>query len=252
MLLIASQLDGTAQISFWALAFAGDYLGTMLGGAAGWRLRSAGHFAERHGLIIIIALGESIVSIGIGVTDLPISWPIVVASALGLAVSGCLWWAYFDIQAIACERALAELAGEPQARLARDAYSYLHLPMAGGIVLLSLGLKKVLNYVGDTEHHTLTDALYGIPLAALYGGVALFLLANVGLKLRALRSLGILQLAVAVLLLVAIPVAALLPALVSLAALTAILVAMIGIETRHYAEVRERLRHGGHEAGAGH
>ncbi|MDQ3456757.1 MAG: low temperature requirement protein A, partial [Actinomycetota bacterium] len=133
MLLVASQLDGTAQMAFWALAFVGDYVGTMLGGASGWRLPSARHFAERHGLIIIIALGESIVSIGIGVAELPISWPIVAASILGLVVSGCLWWCYFDTQAIAAEHALSALEGEPRSRLGRDAYSYLHLPMAAGI-----------------------------------------------------------------------------------------------------------------------
>jgi low temperature requirement protein LtrA len=93
VLLVASQLEGTVQTLTWAGALIVDYVGTMLGGASGWRLRSASHFAERHGLIVIVALGESIVAIGVGVARVPISWPIVAASALGLAVAGCLWWA---------------------------------------------------------------------------------------------------------------------------------------------------------------
>jgi low temperature requirement protein LtrA len=94
LLLIASQAHGTAQTLLWLGALAGDYVGTLFAGE-GWRLRSPSHFAERHGLIIIVALGESIVSIGIGVIDVPISWPIIVASLLGLAVSALMWWSYF-------------------------------------------------------------------------------------------------------------------------------------------------------------
>jgi low temperature requirement protein LtrA len=103
LLLIASQYHGTTQTLLWAAALAADYLGTYLVDARGWRFRSPAHFAERHGLIIIIALGESIVAIGVGVTDLPISWPILVASLLGLAVSTALWWI--------CSATLASSAG---------------------------------------------------------------------------------------------------------------------------------------------
>jgi low temperature requirement protein LtrA len=101
MLLIASQLTGTAQILAWVAALIGDLVGTMLAGATGWRVNSAKHFAERHGLIIIVALGESIVSIGIGVAELPISWPSVGASVLGLVLSAALWWTYFDTKSLA-------------------------------------------------------------------------------------------------------------------------------------------------------
>ena len=117
LLLVASQATGTVQTLLWLAALLGDYLGTQLAGTR-WRLSSAAHFAERHGLIIIVALGESIVSIGIGVAALPISWPIIVASALGLAVSAALWWAYFDVTALIAERALAAAEGARQIRLA--------------------------------------------------------------------------------------------------------------------------------------
>ena len=161
-----------------------DFGGTILAGASGWRLNSAGHFAERHGLIVIVALGESIVAIGVGVAKLPISWPIIVASVLGLTVAGCLWWAYFDVVSIVAERALRRAQGEERARLARDAYSYLHLPMIAGIILGSLGLKKVLEYVADTSHHELSDPLATLPLWALYGGTAVYLLAHVAFRFR--------------------------------------------------------------------
>jgi low temperature requirement protein LtrA len=123
VLLVASQLEGTAQTLTWAAALIVDYVGTMLGGASGWRLRSASHFAERHGLIVIVALGESIVAIGVGVAGVPISWPIIAASILGLAVAGSVWWGYFDVVSIVAERELRRLRGEERARLARDAYS---------------------------------------------------------------------------------------------------------------------------------
>jgi len=244
-LLIASQLDGPAQTAMWATALVADYLGTMLAGASGWRVNSAGHFAERHGLIIIVALGESIVSIGIGVTELPISWPIVLASALGLALSAGLWWAYFDVAALDSEHALAAAEGEKRARLARDGYSYLHLPMIAGIILLSLGLKKVLGYVGGDDGHSWVDPLYGVPLIALYGGVALFLLAHTGFRLRTTGVVEWPRLVAVLVLLAAMPAVASLPSLVTLAVLTALVAALVGFESLRYPGQRNRVR--GHE-----
>ena len=241
-LLIASQLDGPAQTAMWATALVADYLGTRLAGASGWRVNSAGHFAERHGLIIIVALGESIVSIGIGVTELPISWPIVFASALGLALSAGLWWAYFDVAALDSEHALAAAEGEKRARLARDGYSYLHLPMIAGIILLSLGLKKVLGYVGGDDGHSWVDPLYGVPLIALYGGVALFLLAHTGFRLRTTGVVEWPRLVAVLVLLAAMPAVASLPSLVTLAVLTALVAALVGFESLRYPEQRNRVR----------
>jgi len=243
LLLIASQLTGTAQTVMWLAALVGDYLGTVLAGASGWRVNSASHFAERHGLIIIIALGESIVSIGVGVTALPISWPIIVASVLGLTIAGALWWSYFDVVALVAQRVLAKAQGEERARLARDSYSFLHLPMVIGIIFLSLGLKKVLSYVGGDDGHTLADHLYGLPLIALYGGTSLYLLAHVAFRWRNTHTVNPHRTIVAVLLLALIPVAALLPALATLGLLAAILVALIAFEAIRYAEARDAVRH---------
>ena len=157
LLLLASRFTGVVQTLLWAAALLADYVGTMLAGASGWRLRSAVQFAERHGLIIVVALGESIVAIGVGVAREPISWPVVVAASLGLSLSAGLWWLYFDVTSRLGERALADVDGERQARLGRDAFSYLHLPLLAGVVLLALGLKKVLQHVSDTEQHRIGD-----------------------------------------------------------------------------------------------
>ncbi|MBA2555513.1 MAG: low temperature requirement protein A [Geodermatophilaceae bacterium] len=242
LLLIASQLSGSAQILVWAAALLADLGGTMLAGASGWRVNSAAHFAERHALILIVALGESIVSIGIGVAELP-TWPIVAASVLGLVLSGALWWSYFDTKSIAAEHALGTARGEHRARLARDGYSYLHLPMIAGIILLSLGLKKVLGYVGGEDDHVLSDQLYGLPLIALYGGVSLYLLAHAAFIRRLIGVLSLSRLLLAAGLLAGIPIAAELPALVSLAALSAAVAVGVGLDSWRHADVREDIRH---------
>jgi len=243
LLLVASQFHGSTQTALWALAMLADYGGTFLGGASGWRIRSAGHFAERHGLIVIVALGESIVAIGVGVADLPISWPIVVASGLGLAVSAAMWWAYFDVSALVGERALANATGADRARLARDAYSYLHFPLMAGVVLAALGLKDVLKYVGDTEHHHLSDPLSSLALLALYGGVALYFLAHVAFKLRTAHTLFVPRVVVGVALLLLLPLGGMLPALAALGLLAGVLVALVAYETWRFAEERDRIRH---------
>ncbi|MPZ62863.1 MAG: low temperature requirement protein A [Propionibacteriales bacterium] len=244
LLLVASQLDGGMQTLFWALALLADYGGTFLGGARGWRLRSAGHFAERHGLILIVALGESIVAIGVGVGELHISWPIVVAAVVGLCLVMSLWWAYFDISALQGEHALAAEPEETRPRLARDAYSFLHFPIVGSVVLIALGIEQALKYVADVENHDLSDPVSEIGLYALYGGVVVYLLGHVAFKWCALHQLHTDRVVVAALLLVLIPVAAQVPALAALAIVAFLMMGMIGFETVVYAEHRERIRHG--------
>ncbi|HEX6486405.1 MAG TPA: low temperature requirement protein A [Nocardioidaceae bacterium] len=246
MLLVASTLDGTAQTLAWAAALLADYLGTLLGGSDGWRLRSPSHFAERHGLILIVALGESIVAIGVGVAQLPISAPIMVASVLGLTLASALWWTYFDMSALKGERALAEEPEATRAALARDAYSYFHMPLVAGVVLTALGLKKVLEYVGDFSDHELSDPLKGVALYALFGGVVIYLLGHVGFKWRTGHEIGLSRLVPALVLTALVPVAALVPALAALALLTTVMVATVSFETWRYAEHRRRLRGGAH------
>jgi low temperature requirement protein LtrA len=243
LLLVASQLHGTAQTLAWAAALVADYLGTILAGASGWRLNSAAHFAERHGLIVIIALGESIVAIGLGVVHVPISAAIIIASVLGLTLAGSIWWAYFDVVSLIAERTLRRLRGEARARLARDAYSYLHLPMIAGIVLMALGLEEVLVGVSGEGSHMISHPLETLPLVAMYSGVALFLLAHVAFTFRVERIVKVRRVIAAFLLLALIPAGLALPALGALALLVAVLVLLIVVETLRFAEARERIRH---------
>lgn len=242
----ATSHDPKLQTTLWAIALAGEYLGTVLGGSSGWRLRSVGHFAERHGLMVIIALGESIVAIGIGAEKLPVSWPIVAASALGLALAAGLWWIYFDVTAIHAEHAMAATPDDGRrTAMARDAYSVLHLPLIVGIVLLALGLKKLLGYVGDTEHYSLSEPLSDSGLVALYGGVGLYLLGHIAFKLRTTRILSLPRLvALGVLggLLLVLWGA---PSLAQLGGAVVLVWLLIAFETWTYAEQRYEVRHAG-------
>jgi low temperature requirement protein LtrA len=247
-LMIAGALvGGDAELVLWLAAVAVDYVGTQVIGASGWRLHSPAHFSERHGLIIIIALGESIVAIGVGVTSAAISTQIIIAGALGIALVAAMWWPYFDVTALAAERAFARREGVERTRLARDAYSYLHLPMVAGIVIAALGLKKVLGYVAGEDGHDWGDSLHGIGLAALHAGPALYLLALIAFRFRIVGSLGTSRLMAAAALLATILLGGQIGVLLDLLVVAGIMVALIAFEAVRYAEDRHRIRHqGGH------
>ncbi|TFV86040.1 low temperature requirement protein A [Blastococcus sp. CT_GayMR16] len=241
LLVVGAVLGGAAQTGLWALALVIDYTGVYASGN-GWRLPSPVHFAERHGLIVIIALGESIIAVGVGVTDLPLTVPVIGAALLGLAVSVALWWLYFDVVAPVAERELSRRQGVERVKLARDSYTYLHFPMVAGIVYLALGLKKTAEYVADTSHHSLTDPLPTTALWAMYGGVAAYLLAHLAFRLRNVGSINRPRAVVAVVVLAAPLATAQLPALAALAVLVAVLVALIAFEVVRYAEARAAVR----------
>ncbi|MFE3053070.1 low temperature requirement protein A [Nocardia sp. NPDC059239] len=244
VLLVAGALTtGTAQLGLWLAALVWDMGWTFFAGNE-WRLYSPSHFAERYGLIVIIALGESIVSIGVGVAGLPISWSITVGSMLGLGVAGLLWWAYFDVAALVVEHAMHRAGGERRIQIARNCYTFWHFPMIAGIVAMALGLKKVLNYVGGAQGHSLSDELHGIPLFALYGGVIAYLVALVGFRHYATGKVLVPRLVTAVVLLALIPLASAMPALAALGMLCAVLLALIVFEVVRYAQPRDLIRHG--------
>jgi low temperature requirement protein LtrA len=241
LLLVGAALGGPAQTALWAVAIVVDYSGIYLSGAD-WRLPAPRHFAERYGLIVLIALGESLIAVGVGVGHLPVTVPIVVGALLGMAVSVALWWAYFDVVAPVAERVLRRRQGSDRVKLARDSYTYLHFPMVAGVIYLALGLKKVAQYVGDESHHALTDPLPTTALWALYGGVAVYLLGHLAFRLRNLRSINPPRATVAVLLLAAPLALGQMPALGALALLAGVLVALIAFEVVRYADARARVR----------
>jgi low temperature requirement protein LtrA len=228
----AAALDGAAQAAVWVAAVAIDLLGPVVSRGRGWHL-AAGHFAERHGLIVIIAIGESIVAVGVG--TFAIGPGVIAAAVLALVVAAALWWLYFDVVALVAERRLREATGAAQALLARDSYSYLHFPMVAGIIFFALGVKKTLAHVDDP--------LETVPAVALCGGVALYLLAHVAFRLRNVRTLNKQRLVVAAVLLALIPAGTSLPALGTLAVVAGIAAGLIAYEALRFAEARERVRH---------
>jgi low temperature requirement protein LtrA len=231
----AAFTSGGWQLGLWGLALLLDVGAPLLFGADGWKL-APGHFAERHGAIIIIALGESIVAIGAGATGVDAG--VVAAAVLGIVVAGAMWWMYFDVVAIVAARRLSKAApGREQNDIARDSYSYLHFPMVAGIALVAVGLKRTLGHVGDP--------LGTVPAAAMLGGGSLYLLAHVGFRWRNVHSLNRQRLlsAVALLVLLLVEVALKPPALVTLGTLAAWLSALIAYEATRFAEARERIRH---------
>jgi low temperature requirement protein LtrA len=233
LLVAAAFADGAPQAALWIVALAIDYGGPFVRGVAGYRVHPA-HFAERFSLIVIIALGESIVAIGVGAGDQPLDLAVAVAAVLALVASAALWWAYFDVVAQIAQRRLAELRGTTRNLLARDAFAYLHLPMIAGIELFALGVEQV---VGHVDEPLKLEAS-----AALFGGVALYLVAHVAFKRRTIGSLGGQRLVAAVLCAAAVPLGTTVDALAALALVAVIAVALIAYEAIRYRESRTRVR----------
>ncbi|MGH8834048.1 MAG: low temperature requirement protein A [Actinomycetes bacterium] len=219
------------RLAVWTIAFVADAIGVYLTGSQGWQVSSPAHWAERHGLIVLIALGESIVAIGIGVGGIPVSWSMIVAVVLGVSVTASLWWLYFDSAQARAEHRLAALTGSKRTAQARDGYTYLHFLLIAGIVLTALGLKKVVEYAADPAH-AISDPLTGIPAWSLTGGAGVYLLGLTAFRLRTTGERSVLRAAVGAVLLVALPVVEQLPALGALAVLAAGLAALAGYETR--------------------
>lgn len=232
LLIVAGALDGGARTSLWIIAILIDVSTPLIFGTAAFNIKP-GHFAERHGLIIIIALGESIVAIGAG-AGFQLETGEVIAAILAITAVASLWWAYFDVVAIVAERRLSEAPPGEQAPLARDAYSYLHFPMIAGIVLLAVGLKK-------TEL-AVDEPLKTVPAIALCGGVALYLLAHIAFRYRNVGTFNPHRALATIVVLALIPLALEVDALYAVAAVTAVLVGLIAYEAIRFREARERVR----------
>jgi low temperature requirement protein LtrA len=144
---------------------------------AGFAL-SPGHFVERHGLLIIIALGESIVAIGAGVAGQEITFGLVVVAMLGLTISYLMWWVYFAGDDTRAEHALAAIDPSRRARAALEAYGWAHYVLLLGIVAAAAGIKKAVSH--PVGHLTWPQAL------VLGAGVAVYLVGEVWFR-RVLR-----------------------------------------------------------------
>jgi low temperature requirement protein LtrA len=218
---------------FWLVALAVGFLGPLVVDLSGWRVQPA-HFVERHGLIVIIAIGESLVAIGVGARATSLDAGVIVAAVLGLLVAASLWLAYFDFFPIRAQQQLADLRGAQRAALARDAYTYLHLPMVAGIVLFAFALKETIAHVGDDLHT--------VSAVALCCGPALYLLAYVAIRARVARSLSRGRFVAALALATLTPVATVVPALAALTLVAAVWVAFHAYELIWWREARAEAR----------
>jgi low temperature requirement protein LtrA len=233
LILAAGFVDDPAKSVLWIAALAVGFVGPLFGDMGGWRLAPA-HFVERHGLIVIIAIGESLIAIGLGARSADLDLKVIVAALLGLVVASSFWLAYFDFFPIRAQQLLTERQGAERVALARDAYTYLHLPMVAGIVLFAFAMEMTVEHVGRT--------LDTIPAFALCAGPALYLLAFVLLRLRIARRLGRGRLVTAAACMALFPVALAVPALAALALIASVWVAFHVYELIWWHDARAETR----------
>jgi low temperature requirement protein LtrA len=172
------------------------------------------------------------VAVGVGASGVGLGPRVLVAVVLGIALAAALWWAYFDLSMLSAQRRLSAAQGEERARLARDSYTYLHLPMVAGIIFAALGIEQTLSHTGDP--------LGTIPAVALCGGVALYLLGHNAFRLREEGSVSVPRLVVAVVCLGLIVVWVSVSSILTLAVL--VLCGLAAFETGTSGEFRRELR----------
>jgi low temperature requirement protein LtrA len=231
LILGAGFAHGSFRTALWAAALVVGFFGPALVRLQGWHVQP-GHFVERHGLIVIIAIGESLVAIGIGARGEPLNAGLILAAVLGLVVVISFWLAYFDFFQIRGRQLLDARSGSQRIAIARDVFTYLHLPMVAGIVLFAFALKSTLAH-RNAELST-------VKAFALCGGPALYLFAYVALRYRVSRTVGGGRLTAAIACAALIPAAVVVPAIVALALLAGVWVGLHAYELIWWREARAR------------
>jgi low temperature requirement protein LtrA len=233
--LVGGFVDPDYRAWIWLASLAIEVVGALAVARAEWRV-SAAHFAERYALIVIIALGESIVAIGVGTAGL--DRDVTYGLAVGVAFAGvvALWWAYFDFTAVAAVRALEHASAAVRGPLARDLFTFFHYPLVLGIIFYAVAAKKTLEHPLDP----LSDA----GRWALGLGVALFLVGFALMRFRVVRRVAWERLGAAAVALVVAVGLDWTDAIVTLAAVIGVLVLSIGVETARLSELRRELRAG--------
>jgi low temperature requirement protein LtrA len=221
VILAGGALGGTSQYVLWALGGAFEWLTPVIRSTSGFAIAAA-HFVERHGLVVLIAIGESVVAIGIGASHLPVDGRLAAVAALGLALSACLWWLYFGGDAERAERQLAALPPARRAWAALTSFGYWHLPMLLGIVL-----------VAAAERVAFTDPFarlsWGLA-AMLASGVAVFLAGDVLFRRELGIGRGTIRAAAALLAVASLPLGAAVNPTLQIGVLVSLLVAAIAAE----------------------
>ncbi|WES64402.1 low temperature requirement protein A [Microbacter sp. GSS18] len=179
LLAVGAALGGSAQLWIWLVAVVYDFaviFVTAIDGG-GWAIRSAAHFAERHSLVIILALGESIIAIGAGLREAPLDAPFAVGAVLSMLIAVGYWFAYFHRLQGRLEHELERLERKERAKMGREVFTYLHFPIIIGIVLTALGIELAMGHL-DEPH---LGVLGGWALGC---GAAVFLAATAATALR--------------------------------------------------------------------
>jgi low temperature requirement protein LtrA len=234
LILVAGFTDG-ARTWLWLAALVVSYVGALLSGSQGWRIHPS-HFAERHGLVVIIALGEAFIAIGIGANGIDIGLGEIAAAVLGLLVATSFWLAYFDFFSIRGEQLLRDREGADRVAFARDLYTYAHYPMIVGIVLFAFAMKTIVGDIGGD--------LGSVAAFALCGGSALFLITFTFVRTRVSRRLELSsgRFVAGIAFLLVLPVATMIPALAALALVLAVWLALHAYEIVWWREARAESR----------
>ena len=233
LIIAAGFVHGALRPMLWLAALAVGLFGPLLGGMSGWRVQPA-HFVERHGLIVIIAIGESLIAIGLGARGTGLGTGVIVAAVLGLVVVTSFWLAYFDFFPIRGQQMLADRTG---AHSAPPCARCLHLPASA-----DGGRHRPLRVRDEDDARACRRRARHDPGVGLCGGPALYLFAYVALRLRVSRTLGRGRLVAAVACALLLPVALVVPALVALALVAAVWVALHAYEIIWWREARARTR----------
>jgi low temperature requirement protein LtrA len=231
---VAGLLDGPGAYGLWVAAIVIQFLTPRIAArvAPRFSLRPR-HFVERHGLLLIVALGESIVAVGIGIAGLPLNPGLFGAAVLGLALAAAMWWVYFLGDEEGAERAMSGASDEQRFRLAINAYFFAYIPILLGVITTAAGVERSIGEA--TERSDIGSALL------LAAGVAMYLAGEVAFR----RVMGIgpvgYRAAAAVVALATVALGTLVAAIAQLAALVVVVVAALGAEaTRRHVRAPGR------------
>jgi low temperature requirement protein LtrA len=225
LLVIGGLVGSPFQVWIWLGAVVFQWIMIYVTSNGGdWRINSLAHFSERHGLVVLLALGESVIAIGTGVARLPLGASVLVGSGFGIGIGIALWWMYFHQLAAKTEQSVGQRSGVERTGIATDVYTYLHMSLIAGIVIAALGIETTMSHVAGFASPGLFSAF------ALASGVALYLAGTGFVWLRVSGEWSLPRFAAAVLLLALIPVLAVTQALVSLGAVLLIVVGLAAAE----------------------
>jgi low temperature requirement protein LtrA len=223
LLIVGGALGGPAQYLLWALAVAVQWATPLVTPTARFRIRTA-HIVERYGLLLIIALGESVVAIGVGVSGLPLTAALLGTAVLALAVTATMWWMYFLGDEEAATRALEAAPEERRPRIVLQAFFYAQIPMLIGVVCFAAGVKESIGHPGAR--------LSGPAALVLAGGVCLYVLGDAQLRYAVGYGLLVRRLITAAFAVATVLFGVRLAAVVELAALGVVLIAAVLTDRR--------------------